>query len=237
MVDVRNNLLGITDAVALERAEGETARYRIAELQERPILGAFDVAHLRAINHHIFQDVYPDAGALRSELGLWAKGRSLENARYGVYYKPADEMQVELPKILAQANQENWAQHTTPKQLAGPLAKLYGDLDYQHPFVDGNSRTLREFIRQLIAEKTLQYLSWAHTANPRKFREILYRARDAEVLQRALNDALIAREPDLRASVRLIREVNASRNTLHTIIERGLVLGRSIAMPNQHDGG
>ena len=53
---------------------------------------------------------------------------------------------------------KNWAEHDTPEKLAAPLATLYADLDFQHPFVDGNSRTLREFTRRWVAEKTSQQL-------------------------------------------------------------------------------
>lgn len=227
MADTRSNLLGISDPEILTRAEGDYAQARIAQLQHNPIQGAFDVAHVRAINRYIFQDVYPDAGELRSVRGQWGKGRALHDRRYAVYYKPAEEMHNELPQVLARANAENWAQHDTPETLAAPLAKLYADLDFQHPFADGNSRTLREFTRCWVAEKTSQQLTWAHTADPFETRDALYLARDAEVLRRALDDDLIASEKDLRLASRIIHDVNKSGATLRRYIERGLVLGGS----------
>ena len=199
MSDARPNLLGITDPEALSRAEGDLAKSRIQELQERPIQGVFDVAHLRAINPHIFQDVYPDAGELRSERGQWGKGRALHDRRYAVYYKPAEEMQQELPQVLVFANAGDWGQY----------------------------RTLREFTRCWVAEKTAQHLAWAHTADPFETRDTLYLARDAEVLRRALDDDLIASENDLRLASRVIHDVNESGATLRSYIERGLVLGGS----------
>jgi len=114
---------------------------------------------------------------------------------------------------------------TPPKKLAAPLATLYADLDFQHPFTDGNSRTLREFTRCWVAEKTSQHLTWAHTIDPFETRDALYLARDAEVLRRALDDDLIAAEKDLRLASRVIHDVNTSGTTLRGYIERGLVLG------------
>ncbi len=219
MSDARPNLLGITDPEALSRAEGDLAKSRIQELQERPIQGVFDVAHLRAINRHIFQDVYPDAGELRRERGQWGKGRALHDRRYAVYYKPAEEMQQELPQVLVFANAGDWGQCRTPELLAPPLAKLYADLDFQHPFVDGNSRTLREFTRRWVAEKTSQQLTWAHTTDPFETRDALYRA---------LDDDLIASEKDLRLASRVIHDVNRSGATLCRYIECGLVLGSAM---------
>ena len=145
--------------------------------------------------------------------------------QYPVYYKPAEEMQKELPQVLKKANGENWAQHDTPEKLAAPLATLYADLDFQHPFADGNSRTLREFTRRWVAEKTSQQLTWAHTIDPFETRDALYLARDAEVLRRALDDDLIALEKDLRLASRIIHDVNKSGATLRNYIEHGLVLG------------
>ena len=116
--------------------------------------------------------------------------------------------------FLEKANGENWAQHDTPEKLAAPLAKFYADLDFQHPFVDGNSRTLREFTRRWVAEKTSQQLTWAHTIDPFETRDALYLARDAEVLRRALDDDLIASEKDLRLASRIIHDVNKSGATL-----------------------
>ena len=109
MSDARRNLLGIVDPEALARAEGDLAKSRIQEIQEHPIEGAFDIAHLRAINRHIFQDIYPDAGELRTLRGQWGKGRALHHLQYPVYYKPAEEMQKELPQVLEKANAQNWA--------------------------------------------------------------------------------------------------------------------------------
>ncbi|WP_353744070.1 MULTISPECIES: Fic family protein [Pseudomonas] len=39
------------------------------------------------------------------------------------------------------------------------IGKLYSQLDFIHPFSDGNSRTLREFSRQL-AEASNYRLDW-----------------------------------------------------------------------------
>jgi len=44
--------------------------------------------------------------------------------------------------------------YETATEMAPVLATLYGKLDYQHGFADGNSRTLRVFTQQLVSEKS-----------------------------------------------------------------------------------
>ena len=63
---VLKNLRGLTDPKLLERFEARQTHRRIAELIDKPVAGRFDVAHLKAIHRHIFQDVYEWAGEFRT---------------------------------------------------------------------------------------------------------------------------------------------------------------------------
>ena len=57
------NKLGLTDAVRLDRLERQLVTQRATEGIPA---GGFDLAHLRAIHWHLFQDVYDWAGKLRT---------------------------------------------------------------------------------------------------------------------------------------------------------------------------
>jgi cell filamentation protein len=63
---VLKNLRDLTDPKLLERFEARQTHRRIAELIDNPVAGRFDVAHLKAIHRHIFQDVYEWAGEFRT---------------------------------------------------------------------------------------------------------------------------------------------------------------------------
>ena len=54
--------------------EANATASRLIELDERPLVGRFDVAHLKSIHWHIFQDVYRWAGELR--IRQYFEGRS-----------------------------------------------------------------------------------------------------------------------------------------------------------------
>jgi hypothetical protein len=60
------NLVGITDWWELHQYERDASARRLAELAVRPIPATFDTAHLKAIHHHLFQDVYGWAGQFRT---------------------------------------------------------------------------------------------------------------------------------------------------------------------------
>ena len=60
---VLRNRLGLTDPDQLDKVERRLVAQRIAEGAPR---GGFDLAHLRAIHRHLFQDIYAWAGELRT---------------------------------------------------------------------------------------------------------------------------------------------------------------------------
>jgi|SRR6202451_4255683 cell filamentation protein len=63
---VLKNLRGLGDPELLARFEARQTHRRIAELIDTPVEGGFNVAHLKAIHRHIFQDVYEWAGEFRT---------------------------------------------------------------------------------------------------------------------------------------------------------------------------
>ena len=138
---------------------GHTFR-RIVELHLDPVRGKFDAAHLKEINRRVFQDLpglgFYDVtpGQYRPPVAAgndWIKSRGLEtvDASSNVAYSPmGKEAQAQIDDVLKQANPAALAKLKTT-EFTQAISKLYTELDYIHPFPDGNSRTLREFTRQL----------------------------------------------------------------------------------------
>ena len=63
---VLRNLLGLKTQVELTEAEYAFTLERRLELQEHPIDGNYDLAHLCAIHRHLFQDIFEWAGQTRT---------------------------------------------------------------------------------------------------------------------------------------------------------------------------
>lgn len=181
----------ILSQAARDRKETFATAQRIYELALFPVKGNFDAAHLREVNRRIFQDL-PNAGftdvtpgAYRPELPKgedWIKNRVLETAK-GVFtaaYSNMDEQsQKRLDKALEQVDIPKFHE-MSDEEFSKTITHLYAELDYIHPFKDGNSRTLREFTSQIANESGFE-LDWQRFDRSPADRDALYVARDLSV--------------------------------------------------------
>lgn len=62
------------------------------------------------------------------------------------------------------------------------MTEIYSKLDYLHPFRDGNSRTIREFTRELASRAGFE-MNWEKSNLNQEKRNELYIARDIAVNQ------------------------------------------------------
>jgi cell filamentation protein len=94
--NILRNLRGLRDPLLLAHFEADCSASRLDDLQESPIPGRFDIAHLKSIHKYIFQDIFDWAGNFRtvniSKGGhLFASAAYLEPALEGVFKKFAKE--------------------------------------------------------------------------------------------------------------------------------------------------
>jgi len=170
-----------------EQFEGALTFARIGELDDNPVNGNFDAAHLKEVHRRIFQDLPHHApGEYRPDAPSHIKARALErlNHRYHVHYAPRSKVESGVEKVLAEFGGPSSLRGLDTEQFSARMAKLYGDLDYFHPFKEGNSRTLRVFTAQLAREAGYEF-HWNTTNADAISRDRLYIARDKEVMQRA----------------------------------------------------
>jgi len=179
-----------------ERLEGLYTSHRIFELRLNPVRGSFDAAHLREINRRIFQDL-PGLGFTDVTPGMyrppvapgndWVKRRKLETVTplVSVAYSSMDKVaQGQLDTLLKDANPAKLSKLETDA-FTQAIGRLYAQADYIHPFNDGNSRSLREFTRQL-AQASGYVIAWERFADSPIGRDLLYIARDLSVNALAL---------------------------------------------------
>ncbi|MBT2786752.1 MULTISPECIES: Fic family protein [unclassified Halomonas] len=196
----------------LQALEATYTWQRIVALRLNPVVGNFDAAHLKEINRRIFQDL-PSLGFVDAMPGVfrptvapgkdWIKSRHLESIGItsNVAYSSMDKAaQVRLNEVLEGANLTELSSLET-NQFTQAIGRLYVEVDYIHPFADGNSRTLREFTRQL-AEASGYILDWGQFGSSSVGRDVLYIARDLSVNQLALpNIQNLATKRDVMLSV------------------------------------
>ena len=135
---VLRNKLDIRNAPALEAAERELVAQRLLE----PVpTGDFDLAHLKAIHRHLFQDVYAWAGEVRTvEI---AKGESRFQPRRFIAAGMADVHR----RIVA----AGYFRGSGPDGFAEGAGPVLGDVNHVHPFREGNGRTQLQYLKQLAA--------------------------------------------------------------------------------------
>lgn len=170
----------------LSKSEALFVVNRIWELHESPVVGRFDVAHLCEIHRRLFQDIpqyHP--GQLRPDAPYHLKARALGSfhVRYYVPYAPRKTIVEGLARTLHPVLLSELSR-LSEVAFVQRLAALYSELDYWHPFEEGNSRTLREFTRQL-AHSCGYELDWGATSADEHAQDVLYLARDRAVFARA----------------------------------------------------
>ena len=136
---VLRNRFDIRNAEALAHAERLLVAQRI---KEGAPLGHFDLPHLQAIHHHLFQDVYDWAG----------EPRTIEIAKGSSHFLPASRIEMGVADVHRQLSAAGFHQGLGRARFAEAAAHTIGDLNYVHPFREGNGRTQLEYLRQLGAQ-------------------------------------------------------------------------------------
>lgn len=130
------NLLGQADPGKLDRAE----RRIVAERATQPIpRGSFDLDHLCAIHRHLFQDVYDWAGELRT-VEISKGNQQFQFRRY---------IQTGISDVHRRLVQVGYLSGLSAEAFAAQAAVIVGDINYVHPFREGNGRTQLHYLKQL----------------------------------------------------------------------------------------
>ncbi|MBM1556230.1 Fic family protein [Sulfitobacter mediterraneus] len=136
---VLKNRLGLRDADHLDRAERRLVTQRA--LEPLPI-GDFDLAHLRALHHHLFQDVFEWAGDLRT----------VEISKGGSQFQFRQYIETGMTDVHRRITAHNYLRNLPADQFADLAGEILGDINYVHPFREGNGRTQLYFYKQLAEQ-------------------------------------------------------------------------------------
>lgn len=138
------NKQDITDKDVLLFVESGAVTKRLQELYENPIK-IKGIDSLFEIHKHLFQDIYEWAG----------KKRVVEISKDGKQFFPTSHFDNAFRYINQLIAEFNDIPADNKKMLADKLAEILDNVNYLHPFREGNGRTQREFLRLLALEKGL----------------------------------------------------------------------------------
>lgn len=139
---VLKNLVGINDADDLLFFESVAVTKRISELYLKPIK-IIGIESLFLIHKQIFQDIYAWAG----------KGRTVEISKDGKQFFPISTFDTGFHYINGLILDFKKIENNDKNKIAENLSEILDNINYLHPFRDGNGRAQREFIRMLALEK------------------------------------------------------------------------------------
>jgi len=133
---VLRNKLDIRDVVQLEYTERELVTQRATEGIPS---GRFDLIHLRAIHRHLFQDIYDWAGELRT----------VEIAKGGHQFQLRSFIETGMSDVHRRLVKARFLEGMTRTGFAEAAGRIMGDVNYVHPFREGNGRTQLYYLAQL----------------------------------------------------------------------------------------
>lgn len=207
---VLRNKFGIASAALLAEVEYGLTTQRLLTLQQHPLEGDFDLAHLKAIHQALFSDLYDWAGQARR---VNFSKPSTTHAGYKSRFVDVPLIAEHAAAVHKTVRDSNYLKHLDPKTFAETLAPIYARWNAGHPFVDGNGRALQVMTAQL-AQHAGHALDFAKV-DPARFRAAVAQAMG---LQHVNNPALVI-APDLQPLVQIIREINTPQRTRATDLE------------------
>jgi cell filamentation protein len=153
--DVLRNMRGIRDGEELEELETHLTFLRSLQLAPEPIVGKYDLAHLRAFHRYLFAALYEWAGELRTvvlaKTDLFCLPEHIASYGAEIFGRFAEEDR------LADLDRETFIDR---------LAHYLGEVNALHPFRDGNGRAQRAFFAQLASDAGYR-LDW-QLVDPRR---------------------------------------------------------------------
>jgi len=138
------NLQDISDPDVLLFVESSAVTKRLQQLNENQIK-IKGIDSLFEIHKHLFQDIYTWAG----------KKRIVEISKDGKQFFPTTHFDNALRYIDQLIAEFKKIPKDDKRHLAEKLAEILDNVNYLHPFREGNGRTQREFLRLLASEKGL----------------------------------------------------------------------------------
>jgi len=141
---VLRNRENINDAHLLHVFESIKVSIRLEELQDNPFK-IKNISSLLDIHRYLFQDIY-----------LWAgKVRTVEISKGGKPFFPLSHFRNAFTFIDTLIVEYRKIDKKDKVQLTHKLAEILDNINYLHPFREGNGRSQREFLRLLAKEKGL----------------------------------------------------------------------------------
>jgi len=134
------NKFDIRNEEKLNEVESVLASVRYAEWLNAPKADSFDFEHYKAIHHFLFSDLYDWAGHIRT----------VNISKKGTIFTPAENIEEQAALIFKRLKNCNYFIGLHHSEFVDEIVDFYCVTNALHPFREGNGRTQRVFLTQLI---------------------------------------------------------------------------------------
>ena len=134
------NKFGIKDEKKLSQMETLITTAKCQELEISPIVGDFGFDHYKAIHKYIFKDLYDWAG----------KVRTASISKKGTVFTSPESIEPLADRIFTGLQKNNCYIGYDNDRYIDSIVDFYCRTNMLHPFREGNGRTQRVFLTQLI---------------------------------------------------------------------------------------
>jgi cell filamentation protein len=149
---VLRNLVGARARESLDDAEGSLSFARLVQLMDRPPRPTGDLTELCAIHRHLFQDLYDWAGQIR----IIDIRKNVEGAEF---FLPSGMIERASVFAAGELHSDNALRGLDRAHFIDRLAYHYDQVNYIHPFREGNGRVQRVFWNRIAVAAGWQ-LDW-----------------------------------------------------------------------------
>lgn len=146
------NLLNVETAAEFREKEAQIVFARQLTIADAGIPSTGDMTELSAIHRHLFGDIYSWAGEPRT-VDIRKDADSAE------FFLPASRIQLGADFVFRELRDKNFLENLPRAKFVRCLGYFYDQLNYIHPFREGNGRAQRVFWSR-IAERAGYELDW-----------------------------------------------------------------------------
>ncbi len=134
------NKFDIRDEDKLKKVEADITFAKATILESNPISDKFDLEHYKAIHRFLFEDIYDWAGTFRT----------VDMAKKGTSFCSEDQLEDVARNCFDRLAENNLFSDLDRDEFVDAVVDFYCVTNMLHPFREGNGRTQRIFISQLI---------------------------------------------------------------------------------------
>ena len=134
------NKLGIKDDKKLKEFEAAVTFAKASEWEKEPLCNTFDVTHYKTIHRFLFEDIYDWAGEYRT----------INMSKKGTSFAETEKISGLMVACFKRLKDNDYFRNNSIDKFVENIVDFYQVINMIHPFREGNGRTQRLFITQLI---------------------------------------------------------------------------------------